>query len=192
VAQAHTCSQQVLAQVAQLAAADIAQLDALEGVPDALIRVEIGRVARQLLQLQALGRPRAQEVLDRLPVMNRRAIPDEQQLPADLAQEHAQKADNRFTVVVVLTHLQEQAPIQRDGADDREVVVGEGHAQDGGLATWRPGTHGHRQQIEARFVYPDDGCSLFVRPFLSVGQRSSYQVAILAASRCVARVMGCW
>ncbi len=93
-------------------------------------------------------------------------------------------------MVAVLWHLQEEAPIQRDGADGREMVVGKGHAQDGSLASRRPGAYRQRQQIEARFSYPDDGRSLFARPFLRLGQRSSYQVAILAALRCVARVMG--
>ena len=70
----------------------IGQFDALEIVPDALIRIEIRRVAGQLLQMQALGARLAQEVLDGLAVMDRRAIPDDQELPRDLAQQHAQEA----------------------------------------------------------------------------------------------------
>jgi len=180
-----------MAQVTQIGAADIGQLDALEVVPDALIWVEIGRVAGQLLQLQALGRSRAQEVLDRLPMMNRGPIPDDEQLARNLAQHHAQKVDDRLPVIAILAHLQEQAPIQGDGADGREMVVGEWHMQDGGLSARRPRAQRQGQQIEARFVYPDDGRSLLLRPFLRAGQRSSCHAAILASLRCVARVMGC-
>ncbi len=106
-----------MAQVAQTGAADIGQFDALQVVPDALIRIEIRRVAGQLLQLQALGRPGAQEIFDGLPMMNRGAIPDDQQLAADLAQQQAQERDDCFPIIAVFAHLQEQAPIERDGAD---------------------------------------------------------------------------
>ena len=42
-------------QVLQVATADMAQLHPFEVIPDALIGVEIGRIARQLFQMQALG-----------------------------------------------------------------------------------------------------------------------------------------
>ena len=68
--------------------------------------------------------------------------------------------------------------------------MGERHAEQRRLSPRRPGPYRQRQKIKARFVSPDDGRSLFVRPFFRVGQRSSYHVAILASLRCVARVMG--
>ena len=46
---------QAVTQVRQSGGADIAQVDALEGVPDALIGVQVWGVAWQPLQLQALG-----------------------------------------------------------------------------------------------------------------------------------------
>ncbi|HET9110396.1 MAG TPA: hypothetical protein VFN78_06210, partial [Ktedonobacterales bacterium] len=66
-------------QLRQVAAAPIGQFDTLEIVPDALVGVEFGGVAGQLLQVQALDCAPTQEVLDRLATMNRRAIPDDQQ-----------------------------------------------------------------------------------------------------------------
>src|SRR5258707_3442638 len=41
------------------------------------------------------------------------------------------------------------------------------------LPAWRPGAHCHRQQIKARFVYPDDGCLVLLGFFLMAGQRAS-------------------
>src|SRR5262249_17650472 len=56
-----------------IAAADLGQLHALHVVPDALIAVQVGRVAGQLLQVHPFGRPAAQDVFDRLPAMDKRA-----------------------------------------------------------------------------------------------------------------------
>jgi hypothetical protein len=75
----------------QLGAADIAQLYPLEIVPDAFDRVQLGGIARLLLQMQPLCRPPRQEFLDGLATVNRRPIPDQQQLASDLAQEHTQE-----------------------------------------------------------------------------------------------------
>src|SRR5262245_64292155 len=67
---------QGVAQVVQRGAAGIAQLDPLQVVPDALVRIQIGRIARQDLQLEAGGSATGQEVLDRLAGGDRRPIPD--------------------------------------------------------------------------------------------------------------------
>jgi hypothetical protein len=72
-------------QLGHITAAQSAQLDALELVPDAFVGVELGSIPGQLLQVQALGTTLAQEGLDRLPAMDGRAIPDDQQLATDVA-----------------------------------------------------------------------------------------------------------
>src|SRR5258706_253316 len=82
-------------QLPQVAAAQIAPLDALEIVPDALVRVQLGGVAWQLLQVHASGTAPTQEVLDGLAAMNGRPVPDHQELATDLAQQHAQEADDQ-------------------------------------------------------------------------------------------------
>src|SRR5258708_20283834 len=78
-------------QIDEIGAAAVRQLDALEGVPNALGWVELGGVPGQLLQVQAPGRALAQEVLDGLPPMERRALPDDEQLAGDLGPQHPQK-----------------------------------------------------------------------------------------------------
>jgi len=65
---------QTVTQVRQIRGADIAQFDPLPIGPDALIGVQVWGVARQPLQLQTRSRPRAEEVLDGLAVMNGRAV----------------------------------------------------------------------------------------------------------------------
>jgi hypothetical protein len=80
-------------QVVQISTTDIAQLHPFEVIPNALVRVKIRSRAGKLFQMQAFSRSSLEKVLDLLTTMNRRAIPDEQDRPLDLAQEHAQEAD---------------------------------------------------------------------------------------------------
>jgi len=78
-------------------------------------------------------------------------------LPRILRVPHAQEADDAGGVKGVVLHLQDEPPIERDAADSREMVVGEGHAQHRRLAFGSPGPLSMRQQVEAGFIYPDDG-----------------------------------
>src|SRR5919201_2405765 len=70
----------------EIAATHIAQFDALERVPEPLSWVQLGRVGRQGLEVQTLGRTVGQEVLDDLGTMDGRAIPDDQQLARDVSE----------------------------------------------------------------------------------------------------------
>src|SRR5258706_1532969 len=173
-------------------AAEIGEFNALAVVPDALVRVQIGRIAGQALEVQPLGGPASQEVLDGVPQVNRRPVPDHEQLTADRAQQHAQEADNIGRAVGVILRLHKQAPVGRDAADGGEMVMGERHAQDGGLSPWRPGAYGQGQQVEARLVSPDDGPALVGGFFSRAGQRSCHQAWIGCSSRCAARATGRW
>ena len=85
VPQAFFSLNELALQLLEIATTDIAQLHALEIIPDALIRVEIRGVARQLFQLQAFGRSSLEKVLDLVSPMNRRAVPDHYNLARDLA-----------------------------------------------------------------------------------------------------------
>jgi hypothetical protein len=46
---------QLAAELWQIATADVLEFDLLEVVPDALIRVQVGCIARQAFQMDALG-----------------------------------------------------------------------------------------------------------------------------------------
>src|SRR5713101_3326400 len=99
-------------QLIQIGTADIAQLHSLEIIPDALIWVQIRGVARQLFQLQTFGRPSLEKVFDLVPAMDRRAIPNQQDLARDLAQEDTQEAYYPQCIVGSRAHLQKQPPIE--------------------------------------------------------------------------------
>ena len=68
------------AKLRQITTADVLEFDSLEVVPDTLIRVQIGCIAGQAFQMDALGSTTGQKVLDDLTAMDGRAIPDDQQL----------------------------------------------------------------------------------------------------------------
>src|SRR5690348_2636265 len=85
VAQALFRATQGQGQRGQVRTTEIAKLDALEVVPDAFVWVQLGRITRQALQMQAFGRSTAQEIFDGLAAVDGRAVPDDEQLPADFA-----------------------------------------------------------------------------------------------------------
>jgi hypothetical protein len=94
VAKASGCQAQVLLKVIEVRAADIPQLHAFEVRPDALVGIEIGSVARQLLQQQSLGCILGQEFLDGLGAVDRRTVPDHQQLARDMSHQVLEEADH--------------------------------------------------------------------------------------------------
>ena len=63
-----------------------------------------------------------------------------------------------------------------------------GQAEDGRLPARGVGPDRAREQVEARFVDPDDGPPLLVSPLFRAGQRSVRQASIAASFRWLARV----
>lgn len=178
-------------QFAQIVAADVRQLDAFQIVPHAFSGIEIWRIARQLLDVEAFGGSAPEEVLDGLSAMDRRAIPDKEDLATEFAQEDAEEPDHGVAVIAVFAYLQEEASVERDATEGREVVLAAPDVQTRRFAPWRPRAHGVRQQVERRFVSPDNSESFLGSLFLSAGQRFSCYCWIASSLRCVARSSGC-
>ena len=192
VAEASGGTAEFAPQVRQVAAAEVPQLDPLEVVPDALVRVQLRRVAWELLQVQPLGPAVGQEVFDRLAAVDRRAIPDHQQLAGDLPQQVLQEADHVQALEGVVLDQQQQPAVRGEAADGRQVVVGQRYPQEWGLAARGVGADRSRQQVEAGLVYPDDGPPFPLGFFLRTGQRSVSQRSIAASSLWLARRTGFW
>lgn len=151
------------AQFVQVVAAAVLQLAPLEQVPNALIRIELGRVGGQTLKMQPGGRASGEEGLHRLAAVDRRAVPQHEQLAANLAQELTEEGDHRLAPKRGRLDAGEEPAIGRDRADDAEVVMGEGRAEHRCLAHRRPGAGDEGEQIEAGFIYEED------RALLSTG-----------------------
>jgi hypothetical protein len=147
-------------QFVQIGAAEVAEFDVLEIVPDALVRVEVRRVAGQLLQVEAGGGPLSEEVLDRPGAVDGRPIPEHQELPGEVPQQVLQEADHRGAPERLPALLDQQPPGVGQATDHGEMIPGAGHAQDGRPAPRGVGAYQPGQQIEPGLVYPDEGTPL--------------------------------
>src|SRR5215212_2946141 len=177
-------------QLVQIGAAEVAQFDVLEIVPDALVRIQVRGVAGQLLQLEARRGSLRQEVLDGPGAMDRRPIPDHEQLARNLAEEMLQKLDDLGAPKRALADLEQEPPLVGQAADDREMIAGTGHPEDRRLPPRGVGAHQARQQIEAGLVYPDNRTPLALGFAKRAGQRSVHHWVMAVSLRWVARRIG--
>jgi len=79
--------------------------------------------------VQPLRRACRQEVLNRLAVVNRRTIPDDEQLAPHLPHHLAEEGRDRGTAHRLLLDMGQQPPGRREGTDGREVVMPQRSAQ---------------------------------------------------------------
>jgi len=183
---------EVVSQVREVQAADVAQLDVLEVAPEAFVRVQIGGVAGELLQADAPGAALGQEVLDRLAAMDRRAVPEHQEFAGDVAEQVLEEAHDVRALIRPLLHEHQQPAIRGDAADDRQVIAAQRQAEDRRLAARGVGPDGAGQQVEAGLVDPDGGSTFLFGPLFRAGQRSVRQASIAASLRWLARWTGFW
>src|SRR5215207_915903 len=103
-------------------------------LPDPLVGVEIGSVARQLLQFEPPASSAREKILDRPSPMYRRAVPYDKQFAGDLAHQVLQKAHRVFSLegALLLGHV--ELASEGDGAHSREVISREILLYNGRLA----------------------------------------------------------
>jgi len=192
VAEALDRQPQFEAEFCEIVTADIAQLEALEIVPDPFVGIEFGRVAGELLEVQPRRRPLRQEVAHDLRTVDRGAIPNHQQLAGLVAQQVLEKADDIRAAERTLLHLQEQPPGVGEPANRGQMVMGERRVQQGRLAPRGVGADDPGQRVEGRLVYPDERALLALSFAFSAGQRCSVHARMASSSRWVARKPGFW
>ena len=134
----------------------------LEIVPDALIGIQVGRIAGQARQPNAGGRTIGQELLDGLAAMDGCTIPDNQQLAADLLQQPLEKGDDAIAIEGGIPDGQIQLTCWCNGADHREMIAREFTAQHRRFTRRRPGCHHAGQQVERRFIDIEEGALLIL------------------------------
>ena len=136
-------------------AAQVFHFDIFQVVPDTFVGIQVRGIAGQAFQMDAPGGTLFQKVLDGLTVMGGQTIPDDEQRTRNAAQQVPQKAHNGGSLEGAVLDHQIQFPIGRDRADGRQVIAGQGHAQQGRLASGRIRPYPRWQQVEARFVDKD-------------------------------------
>lgn len=150
---------QLPAQFVEILTAAVPKLDPLEVVPDAFIRVEVRCVGRQLNEVEPRGCSRCQKVADGVPTVNRRSVPDDEQLARNLAQQLVEEGDHVCPADGVILDVGEEPALRRDRADNGEVIVGERRTQHRRLSTGGIGARHERQGVEAGLVY-EENCAL--------------------------------
>lgn len=90
--------------------------------------------SRTIAQLEAPGPSSGQELLDRLAVMDGRAIPDHQELAGEMAQQVAQEAHLLFAMERCPLHHLDELAVGGEAADRRETLMAQRDAEYRGLA----------------------------------------------------------
>jgi hypothetical protein len=85
---------QLMPQVREIQAADMAQLHPFELLPEALARVQLRRIGGEPLQVEALGCPIGQERLNDLTTVNGGTVPDDDHPAWDFTQQVLQEGDH--------------------------------------------------------------------------------------------------
>ena len=80
VSQALFGSSKLVGHLGDIAAAEILEFPSLEQIPDALLWIQFRGIARQAFQMEPFGGLALQKVLDHLRTMDRRPIPDDEQV----------------------------------------------------------------------------------------------------------------
>ena len=98
----------LISHVGDISTAEILEFPPLEQIPDPLLGIEFGCIAGQAFQIQPFGCPSLQKGFNLIGSMDRRPIPDHQQLPGDLAQQEAQEAHDIFSFLRSLLYPHEE------------------------------------------------------------------------------------
>src|SRR5581483_5673704 len=110
------------AKMIEIASAEVVEFDVLEVRPDAFVRVEVRGVPGKALKLNALGGTVREERLGLLASVDRRAVPDDEDLAADNAKKMREEGNDGERVERLVLDAEVELACRGDGADDREVI----------------------------------------------------------------------
>ncbi len=136
----------------EIRTAEIAHLHALEVPPNPLLGIDLWRVAGEALQVNPRSRTLAEELLDCLAAVDRRTIPDDQQLARDVTQQMLQEANDLGAPDRRLVDLEVELLVQTHGPDHREMIMAERVVQNRRLAHRSVSTHHRGQQVKATLI----------------------------------------
>ena len=113
---------------------NILQLHPLQVVPDPLIRLQLGSLGGQLLQMDSLPSRAGQEGFGRLAAVDGAAIPDHQQPHRDMGGQLLQEAGRILAWEGTVLHSGVQPAMGGNAANHREMVPAEGCPEHWGFA----------------------------------------------------------
>lgn len=183
---------QFCAELLKVSSTKVLQFASLEQIPHAFLGIQLWSIPGQSLQMDAFSSPLSQKILDDLTAVNGSPIPDDQQLARHLAQEQVQEAHDVRSFVRAVLHLHDQASIQGESTDGREMIAGQFDLQPRGLPDRGIGPHPQRQQVKSRLVYKDDGTLFCCSLFFNSTECWSRHSLMAASSRWLALSAGFW
>ena len=154
------CLAQFPTQLLEIVAGEIPQLHTFQVVPHSFVRVQLRGIGRKPLQMEPLGGPSGQVLLDNIAPVDGRTVPEHQHLAADMMPQMPEEPNHLGAAEGGGLHLHVQLPVGSDAADGRQVVPSQSFPQYWGFPPGGEGADHRRQQIESRLVYEDDGALL--------------------------------
>jgi len=136
--------------------------DVFEVLPDAFVGIQFGSVCGQRDQMKPAGA--SQERLNRVAAVDGPVVQEDEDVPADVAEEIAQEDDHGLTLDVVVVEVAVQDTMEPPGAhgdagDGGDPIMTLAMPNDGRLADGTPGLANRGNQEEAGFVDKDEvGC----------------------------------
>lgn len=178
------------AQFPRLGHDEIGDFMGFEMTPHIFDRIEFGRIGWQALNLDSsLGR--SDEVLDEQAAVNRRAIPDDEQLSGKVPPEVLEKCDDLRAFDAARMNLEVEPP-QRQRANNGKAFPIEGFVQHRRLSARSPGANPGGPGAQSAFVDKDDGSPLAAGLFFKAGQVTRFHWRMAFSSRSTARRSGRW
>src|SRR3989304_3802352 len=99
VAKASCGQPEFTSELGHVVTTDIGQLNMFQMVPDTIVGIQLRRVTRQTFKSDACHTTVCQEVLHRLAPMDRRSIPDHQELAWDVPKQVLEEAHHVFAMI---------------------------------------------------------------------------------------------
>lgn len=152
--------------------------------------IEFRRIGGQPFDLDAtLGR--GDVMLNEQAAVNRRAIPDHQQLSRNVPPEMPEKFDDLRAFNAPGMNLEVEPP-QCQTTDDRKALPVEGLLQDGCLSARSPGANPGGPGTQPAFVDKDESPPLLAGLFFKAGHSTRFHLRMAFSSRSSARRSGRW
>ncbi len=164
-------------------------------LPDAFVGVELGCVAREVVQMKA--RKTIPQDPDRFPLVDRSVVPEQEDRTSQMTQEITQELAHLGVLDVLRMQMEVESKAttawaDRDPGDDGDPVSPLPMANHRGASTWGPGLVDTRSHEETRLVDEDEVGTHPRGFFLMRGHSSRFQRSIRSSLRSKARRLGFW
>ncbi len=186
------CAAKVAMQHGDVVGATIGEASFRVG-PDGFIGIELRSVGRKQFEMEP--RIPSADFSDPFSFMNARVVPDYDDVPAEMAQQVAEKIAHLVVPDVLHVALEVQAnalAADRDGdsRDHRDAIVPVAMTEERRLPARRPGLPNRGNQEEARLVDENDVGTQPRSVFFTCGQFLRFHRSIFSSSRSKARRSG--